>query len=240
MLNRVKWAALPALLLCNTLLASNACITEVITTSADVAVSDGSAYSVETYYRSADEAAVSFLGEGASDIVSEGPFAWYRQGKKTGLASDKEKRFALGHQYHAMVLHFDEIMANVADDPAIEFLGETRTGRTGEYPTGGTVSLVEGDNPAQPAGFLMLLPEETPITVTLDDWRESEAGAALPYTLQIHHGDRVFTYTYTSVAFSQGDAVDFHERYATPGVTEIDEFRQQQALLAEQCRTDRE
>lgn len=234
----MKWTAIPALLMCTPALASNACVSEVITSHAQVAVSDGSEYAVETYYRSADEAVVSFQGPQASDIIAEGPYAWYRQGEKAGLAGDAEKRFALGHQYHAMILYFADIITDIVEDEAIELLGETRHGRTGQYPNGGTVSLVDGEQSGQPAGLVMRLPDETPIHVTLHDWRETDAGQALPDRIEIHHGESVFTYEYTSVEITQGDVLDFHQRYASPGTDAIDIYRLHRALLAAHCRGD--
>lgn len=214
--------------------ANPACESEVITSLADVSVSDGTSYQVETYYRLPDESVVTFLGENGNDIVSEGPYAWYRKGEKTGLMGDKEKRFAIGHQYHAMLLNFDRIMSGVHDEK-LEFLGESRIAKTGQYPYGGTVSLVEGDEENRPAGFLMLLPEETPIEVSLQGWHQHKAGHILPNRLEIHHGGMVFTYNYEWVNFSPGDAADFQARYPLPEIDEIQGYREGQLASAAEC-----
>ncbi|HKJ17112.1 MAG TPA: hypothetical protein VJ984_07180 [Xanthomonadales bacterium] len=216
--------------------AAGPCPGMVITSRAEVSVSDGTSYQVETYYRSVEESVVSFKGPNASDIVSEGPYAWYRQGEKTGLAGETEKRFAIGHQYHAMLVAFDDIMVNVQPDPDITFRNESHSGHTGDYPFGGKISLIEGNQSRQPKGFLMLLPDETPIEVVLDDWRANEYGNSLPYQLTIFHGDRVFTYRYEQVDFDEGDAASFHQQFPAPGIGEITEFRAKQIALAIQCK----
>lgn len=215
-------------------MARTACESPVITSSADVSVSDGMQYGIETYYRNTEETVVTFTGPNASQIVSEGPWSWYSQGDDAALAGDPEKGFAIGHQYHAMLLHFDDVMSDVRNEE-IQFRGETRNARTGDFPTGGIVSLVDGDQSNQPIGFLMLLPGETPIEVLLDDWRDDGIGRSLPFGLAIHHGDRVFTYDYTSVTVGQGDALGFQASYPSPGIDEIAAYRSQQKIRASEC-----
>jgi hypothetical protein len=195
---------------------------------------------VNTWYRSPEEAVVSFGGPEVNDIVAEGPFAWLRQGERTGVGKDADKRFALGHQYHAMLLHFDEMMASAAPDGNIEFMDSIRTGRSGGYPNGGSASLVEGEQPDQPFGLLLLLPEESPIEVTFGDWRLAEAGQVLPYRVEISHRDVVFTYEYQSIELAQADALDFHERYPSPEIEEVDLYRMKVAEAATRCRNQQQ
>ena len=237
MLNLPRLAVLAILLFPLPMDAGTPCSAPLILSAADVSVSDGTSYSVETWYRAPDESVVSFTGPGASDVVAEGPFAWYRQEGKTGLAGDGERRFAFGHQYHAMLLYFDEVMGNVVPEESLSFLDQTVTGRTGDYPYGGKISLIDGEQADRPRGFLMLLPDETPMAVLLADWRESAEGPALPYRLDIHHGGNVFTYRYSSVEISAGDAGDFHQRFPSPGLNAIDDYRGNRAAAVGECRS---
>ena len=214
-----------------TVVAGNDCKGPVIRAAADVTVSDGTSYQISAYYRSPDEAVISFLGEGGSDIISEGPYAWYRQAEKSGLAGEADKRFAIGHQYHGILLHFRDMMANVVREEGISFLGEEHSGLSADFPHGGRISLVDGEDADHPLGLVMHLPQETPIEVAFHEWLKTD-GPALPYRLEVHHGGLVFTYAYTSVFTGTGSVHDFHERYPAPDSEEVRNYR---ARLAERC-----
>ena len=219
--------------------ANNACTAPVITTSANVETSYDAQYQVRTIFRSRDDAVAEFINPKVQTLVTEGPFVWVRgdDGAETA-AGDRERRFILGHQYHAMLLRFDSIMSSVEEKSEIQFGDSVRTGRIGQYPTGGEVVIVDGDADDKPAGLIMTLPDETPILVRFDDWRSEESETALPYKIIIEHQENTFTYEYTNVEILEGDVIDFHEQYAAPAFDDVQIYRLHRAMLAAHCRGD--
>lgn len=219
--------------------ANNACAVPVISTSANVETSYDSQYQVRTVFRSKEDATAEFINPEIQTLVTEGPFVWVRGGNGgERAAGERERRFVLGHQYHAILLHFDSIMSDVVERAEVPFGDSVRSGRTGKYPTGGEVSLVNGDTKDRPAGLIMNLPDETPITVRFDDWRSEENETALPYMIIIEHQENTFTYDYTNIEIAEGDIIDFHEQYPAPAFDDVQLYRLHRDMLAAHCRGD--
>jgi len=220
-------------------LANNACPTPAIATTAAVTTSYGAEYEVRTSYRAANDAVTQFIRDTPTTIAVEGPLVWTRSDAGETIAGDAERRFAIGHQYHALLLHFDDIMENVRPETEIPFGEKTRHGRTGDYPSGGEVSLIDGDAPNKPAGLLMMLPDESPIAITFEDWRvATSAGVALPHRILINHEDNIFTYIYSSIESEEMDVIDMHARYEAPAIDAVQIHRLHRTLLAAHCRAD--
>lgn len=220
--------------------ANDACPVQAITTKAAVTTSDGDEYEVRTTYRSAQELVAQFIGEAHTTIAVEGPFVWARSGETDSNAGDAERRFAIGHQYHAMLMHFDTIMIDVEEDEAIAFDGAMRRGRTGTYPAGGKVSLVDGERAERPAGMVMALPDETAIIIRFGGWRAISDSEDFPHEITIEHEGAIYNYRYTQIDVNDMDAIDFHERYAAPALDKVQIHRLHRALLATHCRGDAE
>lgn len=219
--------------------ANNACVAPMITTHANVETSYDAQYQVHTLFRSKEDAVAEFIDDGAQTLVTEGPFVWIRGGDGAEQAAgDRERRFVLGHQYHAILLHFDSIMSDIETKTGIAFGDSVRSGRAGRYPTGGEVVLIDGANDDRPEGLIMNLPDETPIAVRFDDWRVEQNEIALPYRIVIEHQENTFTYEYTEVEITDGDIIDFHEQYAAPAFDDLQIYRLHRAMLAAHCRGD--
>lgn len=219
--------------------ANNACTAPVISTSANVETSYNARYQVRTVFRSKDDAVAEFIDDDSRTFVTEGPFVWVRGGNgEEQAAGDRERRFVLGHQYHAILLHFDSIMSDVEVRNAISFGDSVRNGRVGRYPTGGEVTIIDGDTNNRPAGLIMDLPDETPITVRFDDWRTNESKTAAPYKIVIEHQENIFNYEYTEIEITNGDIIGFHEQYAAPAFDDLQIYRLHRAMLAAHCRGD--
>lgn len=238
MLQRLFWLCAASVLFPTVVFANNACLAPAFTTAADVTTSDGDAYEVRTTYRNTKELAVEFIRDGNTTFAVEGGLVWARNGENENNAGDGELRFALGHQYHAIILRFDEIMRDVIDVDVIPFGDRKLPGRTGKYPTGGEVSLVDGDIIGRPAGLFMVLPGTTPITVRFNDWREIQGDTNLPHKILIEHEGVLYTYQYTRIDIEDLDAIDFHERYAAPNLDAVQIHRLHRALLTAHCRGD--
>ena len=208
-----------------------ACKTGTVMTSAEVTTSLGSTFAVETYYRTPDETAVRFLGDAPALLVVEGPFAWIRAGETAELGTDRERRFVLGHQFHALADQFDRIATDIAPVESVMFDGKPGAGFKGNYPTGGTVTLVQ-DETGKPIGLIMDLPDESIMHVHYSNWQTNAAGDPLAYAIAIEHEGNTFDYHYTGIDFGQGDRADFHSRYPAPDIPEITDFRSSLTLCA--------
>ena len=217
--------------------ASDACSPVAISTKADVSVSDGTTYKTATHYHSTSSAAFEQINDdGSTLIVVEGPVAWARAGGKTVRGGEFHKLFSFGHQYHAFVMYFDEIMSNVKTVENFSFRGEKMRARSGDYPYGGKAHMIIGES-NMPQGFQFEFPETPPITVVLSDWKKTR-GVDLPYALSIDDGTRQFQYNYTDVKIEDRSPLWFFGVIKSPDVDEVEIYRLHRKLLAAHCLGD--
>lgn len=200
------------------------CTTETILASAEVTTSYGSTYAVETWYRSPDEAAARFVRGDLLEIIVEGPYTWLRQDGEEERGSDPQRRFAIGHQFHALALHFDQIMTDIGPQASGVFDGRSARARSGRFPTGGVVTLYQ-DAEGKPAGLLLELPDEPGMSIHYSDWREGPAGNPVPYSVTIEQEGNRFDYHYIDIVFTKADRADFERRYPAPDIPEIRDYR---------------
>lgn len=218
---------------------SDACSTRGISAAADVSVSDGSGFRIESHYQSKAAAAIRHIDETDRVIAVEGPLGWARLDGKSEAGSEFYKLFALGHQFHAFLLDFDGIASNVRQRDDVLFRGERSRSTSGDYPYGGAVHLVHGVDEAHPAGLLFEFPEGLVISVSFDDWRDV-GGVALPYQLKIDDGDRVFDYDYAEIDVAPKSPLWFFEAVKAPDVDTVLVYRLHRQLLAAHCLGDAE
>lgn len=239
MIYKIMATAMAAFALPNTALASNACAVPAIDTYAAVTTSYGAEYGVQTTYRTRNDLVTQFVRDTTTTFAVEGAETWVQGDTGAQTGGNRERGFAIGHQYHALLLHFDDIIENVRTETEIDFNGEIRSGRTGDYPTGGTISLIDGAHKNQPAGMLMLLPEEKPITNTFSDWQEIASGeTTLPHQIIINHDENIFTYIYSKISIGSMDAIDMQARYVSPEIDGVKIHRLHRVLMAAHCRGD--
>lgn len=213
---------------------SNACSTRAITAAADVEVSDGSAFQIETWFHSRDASAIRHIREPQQLIVVEGPQSWTQLGDDSGTGTDFHKLFALGHQFHAFVLHFEEVVSNVRRHEEILFDDEVRQATSGDYPYGGVVHLIQGADESRPLGLLFEFPENVVVSVRLDDWRDV-GRLALPFHLQVDDGQRVFDYYYSEIDVEPQSPLWFFDAVPAPPIDEVQVYRLHRKLLAAHC-----
>ncbi len=218
-------------------LASDACSGLAIKSTADVTVSDGSEFRTESYYRSKDGAAIRHLDDRDRMVAVEGPIGWASDGEKSAAGSDFYKLFALGHQYHALLLEFDNIAANVREDSQVEFAGDMRAATSGDYPYGGTVHLVRGEDASRPAGLRFDFPDDNVIVASFLDWRETD-DRVLPHHVRVDDGERTFDYRYTSIDISRASPLWLFEAVPAPPIDELQIYRLHRKMLAAHCIGD--
>ena len=216
---------------------SDACSTRAITAAVDVKVSDGSSFKVETYFHSRDMAAIRHIREPQQIIVVEGPQSWTQVGDQSDPGTEFHKLFALGHQFHAFVLHFEDVASDVRQTDGILFNNETREALSGDYPYGGVVHLIQGDDKNRPAGLLFEFSEDTVISVKFADWRDT-GEVSLPYHLQVDDGERIFDYHYSEISVAPRSPLWFFDTVRAPPIDNVQVHRLHRMLLAAHCLGD--
>lgn len=200
--------------------ASDTCRGRAIQATANVSVSDGSSFNVESFFAGVDETAVRFIDDNDLVVAVERGGAWVSQNGQAQLAGEPQKAFALGHQFHALLLYFEEVAENVQAVSDVSF-GETRRPATiGDYPYGGTVYLVGGNDQERPEGLVFELPESPRIEVTLNDWRLHD-DTPVPFDLSIDDGRQVFRYRFTKIEIAPRTDTWFQDRVMAPGIAEV-------------------
>lgn len=219
--------------------ASDACSSRAILTSADVTVSDGSAFKTQSFFQSRDAAAIRHIRDTDQMVAVDGPVGWASVDGRSQAGTGFYRIFALGHQYHAFLLHFDELADNPRKTDELIFRGKAHRAQSGDYPYGGTVHLVEGDESQRPVGLLFEFPETAGIEVTFSDWQKV-GGAELPYRVEIDDGDRVFDYRYSSIETAPNSPLWFFEAVSAPALDQVQVYRLHRKLLAAHCLGDAE
>jgi ketosteroid isomerase-like protein len=216
--------------------ASDACATTAIIAAADVSVSDGTSFRVESLFHTHDHSSIRHIRDDGDQVIAvEGPLAWYRVGDEERPGADFHQVFALGHQYHAFLLHFAEIVGGVVEQSEIEFQDETRPAWSGNYPFGGKVHLVERSK--KPEGLVFDFGETGYIEVALSDWR-TVGETRVPFNASVDDGQRVFEYRYTDVTIEERSPTWFYDELPAPGIDEVQVHRLHRMLLAAHCLGD--
>lgn len=213
---------------------SGDCEAPVIRTAASVTASDGAGFETESFYQSKEAAAIRHIMEGEQTIAVEGPFGWISRGGQFETGGDPLKAFALGHQFHAFLLHFEELVPGAQHRRELSFQDETVEGTGGEFPYGGSVYLVGGSAGRQPEGLRFEFPGAEPIEAAFSDWRET-GGPPVPFHIRIDDGKAVFDYAFSVIELKQGSQSWFSNAVDTAGSEEVEDYRQQQRLRAGRC-----
>jgi len=221
----------------STATASDACSRVAVRTAADVSVSDGSSFMTESFFHTRDGAAIRHVTDTEQLVVAEGPLAWTERGGEAELSPAALGRFALGHQFHAMLLYFDEIVDGEPERTEVQFDGAARQALAGAHPYGGTAALVNGDSPERPLGMLVEDPDFGRIAVHYGDWRAG-GGADLPYLVRIDDGERVFDYQFTAIDVAADSPLWFFDAIPAPAIDEVQVYRLHRRLLAAHCLGD--
>ena len=217
---------------------TDACSTRAIVTAADVVVSDGSDFKTESYFHSGDSAAIKHINDHERVTVVEGPLGWIRTDRATNPGTDFHKGFALGHQVHAFLLHFEDIVSNVRGSEQVQFHDIVHRAISGDLPYGGgTAHLIGGADEERPAGLLFETADAAPISMTFLDWKELD-GTMLPFHVRIDDGERVFDYHYTNIELKPKSPLWFFEAAGSPDLDEVQIYRVHRKLLAAHCLGD--
>lgn len=192
--------------------------------AADVSVSDGSGFRIESIFGGVDQAAIRFIDSNVQVLAVEGPFAWVSENGAASPGQDLHKVFTLGHQFHALFLDFEQLAEGIQPSAGIRFGDTLREALSGDYPYGGRMHLVSGDGPREPAGFVFEFPETPWLEVHFSDWRTVD-DVRVPFYLEIHDGSRVFEYRYTDIRIARKSKTWFHDQVPAPDIEAVLEHR---------------
>ncbi|MDH5618237.1 MAG: hypothetical protein OEZ11_06315 [Gammaproteobacteria bacterium] len=209
-------------------------MTRAVRTVAEVQASDGQSYTAESYFQAADRAAIRFVDANEQLFVVEGPWGWAAQDGAAQLGPNLYRVFALGHQYHALLAYFDEIIAEKRHNENVEFGGGLYSTISGPFPFGGTVHMVSGKTPDKPEGMLFEFSEAPKIESRFLDWRTVEE-RLIPFHIEIHDGQSVFNYKYSLVDFSPMPEQWFSEAIPLPEINEVIDYRRNSASSVDNC-----
>ena len=140
-------------------------------------------------------------------------------------------------QTDALLLEFESIAGGIRANETVEFGGRRQAARSGDYPYGGTVHLVLGEEPARPAGMRFDFSEDTIIEARFLDWRLHE-DSELPFHISIDDGKRAFDYRYSDIRISTESPDWFSDAFPGPVPDEVGVYRLHRNLLAAHCIGD--
>ena len=215
--------------------AQDACSTNAVHALANVTVSDGKTYQVESLFRSKHQAASIFIEEQGSTNVVEGPFSWVSSEEKSELGGGFLRDYTLGHQFHAFLWHFNDVVSDIEIVEGVMFGGEAYPAHRGVLDTGGIVSLINPNAP-RPAGLRFELGEFL-IDITFLDWRE-QGQVEIPFALRIDDQQRVFNYQYQYVDGAPKPLMWFYEKVPAPSIDAVGIYRLHRKQLIAHCLGD--
>jgi hypothetical protein len=154
---------------------------------ASVTVSDGTTYTVMTFYQNQQQAV--FRREYPDRIVIQeiaGADTWQSDGVSKLAAGPQVAMFVLGHQFHSQIL-WPEQFYSVVDDKSVlmdQF--------------GNTVTRQVDTEHQRLQKTITQIKEGSRIEFTYDDWREVGSWQ-LPFVIHIDDGERQFRYTFERI-----------------------------------------
>ena len=179
-----------------------------ITAKASVTVDDGSSYNTTAFYQDPQRVIFQLTYPDRQNTVGiEGKYYWQHNGEREEEGSPFIQEFALGHQFFAQLLYFDQIHPDVSS-ASRDTLGDvicqsvTGSGRVSPW-------KIYINNVGKPLAAELLLEGASNIMMILEDWKE-QSEILLPHKITIDDGQRVFTYLFTDIDFNYGAISDFY------------------------------
>jgi hypothetical protein len=144
--------------------------------------------------------------ESTTTLGIEGKYYWQHDGHKESEGPPFLEDFVLGHQLHAQILFFDKIHQEYKENLIDNFNGKECLSL--ESSKNGNKIKAYFTLEGELLGMEILPPGSNPIVMSYHDWRNHE-GFVLPFKIGIDDGDRVFIYSFNSLAFNLRTLDDF-------------------------------
>lgn len=180
---------------------------ERILTKADVEVSDGTTYSVTTFFQGQQR--VIFHREYPDRSVTQGidgKYYWEFDGNIEKEGNNFTKNLVKGHQFIGMILLFEQFNNSLSKPEKSVFNGKNCmvvTGEQGDW----RYKMYHLENHL-PLGMELLIQGGPTITFLFSDWKLTH-GINLPQKISIDDQSREFTYSFSSIEFDRGYMNDF-------------------------------
>ncbi|MEO0421313.1 MAG: hypothetical protein AAF184_03185 [Pseudomonadota bacterium] len=215
---------------------TDACADRAIVAAAEVDVSDGTSFRVESFYHTMDNMAVRHAYPEAEvrTRAIEGPLAWESVDDRVRQGDDDTKVFALGHQFHALLLEFTSLVPD-AVGTVVAFGEDAQPALRGRLPYGGSVSLVGANE--RPLGMVLRTPDDTTVRATFSDWRQLD-DLALPYDMVLDDGERTFSYRFSFIDPRARTPTWYVDEIEAPALDAVRLYRLHRRLLAAHCEGD--
>lgn len=217
--------------------ATDACSPRALVTEARVSVSDGTSFTMRTWFQSRAAAALRQSGNSEVTVAIDGPTTWSHDGSSAQAGNAASGLVVLGHQLHAALLYFNELANDVHDNAAIRFAGESRHGKSGDLGNGGRLHLVAGGT-GRAAGLVIELPDGTSIEVAFSDWKAAADGMELPFAALIDDGTRRFDYRFVTIETHDRSPLWYFDAVPAPPLDDVAVYRLHRRLLAAHCLGD--
>ena len=178
-----------------------------ISAKADVTVSDGKTYSVNTLYHDSQRAVFQRIYPDRTVTHGvEGKYTWGYDGKVESTAPGMMTGIVLGHQIHAQILYFDQlhIVSKLADNAS--FKGKSVLSAISQTDERDWRFYYAHDG--KPLGMVLTPKGQKPIEFVFSDWRPVD-GVSMPFAVRIDDGSRQFDYRFQSVRFNHGNLDEY-------------------------------
>ncbi len=182
---------------------------------ANVTVSDGKQYQVETIWLDQERAILHMVYPDTQQTLGrEGHLYWSSDGSSQTDLNDEYRHFITGHQYHAQLLNFsqfDTVTEPVlTSDKACDCLKHSITDVDENIIT---MEYQEGGMPLRQVTQSKRFGE---MIAEYHDWRKSD-GIMMPHQILITHDGIVYDYRYEVLAFNQ----EQHFRRLSPSLGQL-------------------
>ena len=174
----------------------------------------------ETHFSSLGDAALRMVDENERFMAIQGSRTWAGLDGDIAPGDERYKPFILGHQFHALLIHFDELLSDVHVEQHVLFDGEQTRAMAGSSPFGGTVYRIDEDESGRVPGMVFEFPETPRIEVRFSGYEEID-GLRVPRQLVVDDGSATFDYRFWSLNLSES------------GKTWIDDHRALNAMINE-------
>lgn len=177
-----------------------------IRTEADVSVSDGIKYKTSTYYNDPQRAVFRRIYPDRTVTQGvEGKYFWTYDGKAEMEDDASAEMFVLGHQVHAQLLFFSQIHPGQMKAGKSDFIGEPMN--SAEVRDGDSVWTMFYDKTG-PKGMKLRMGSGQTVQFEFGEFRPAR-DIPLPTEVWMDDGQRRFKYSYTKIAFNEGDLAGF-------------------------------
>lgn len=178
-----------------------------ISSQAEVTVSDGLTYKVNTVFHDNQRAIFQRVYKDRTVVQGvAGKYIWEFDGSVESEVSNFIGGLVLGHQFHAQILFFDKLHPSFEAPKNVKFKGKNCLVITSKNENQNFKFYFEETQ--YPLGFEIIRENEKNIIFEFNDWR-TVADIRLPFQVLIDDGERKFNYSYQTISFNEGSILDF-------------------------------